>query len=171
MKSRELAQAREARKKLWVSRLSNASNLAQDFFWMTSAIAVLYYTNFFLVIWESDAVNRLFFGFSLLGFGIFATITVYASFFTGKHDIIEVVAPNLIPIATAVGVFTYICAHVAFWPVWGWMTPLILFVQMFGYMIAGSYMPRGNLGSGLYLLLFVALASSHYMIPHSGVLH
>lgn len=77
----------------------------------------------------------------------------------------------MIPIATAVGFISYISAHAAFWPVWGWLTPLILCVMMFGYLMAGSFMPRGHLGSALFVSLFVAAALSAHYIPHEGHLH
>lgn len=170
-RSQEWWDAREARKKIWVDRLNYLTNRLHAIVWVALAIVVVYYSNFFLVIWESTKVNRLFFGFTLMSFSVFGIMTLYAAFVLPQNEEIEVTAPRLVPVASAVGGFCYLCAHIAFWPVWGWYTPAILISLMIGYLMAGTFAPKGNFGSVLILAIFIGACISYHYIPHQGLLH
>ncbi|CAG9316993.1 unnamed protein product [Blepharisma stoltei] len=171
MKSQDCKEARDARKKLWVERLTYLNGRLQALAWVAGAVAVLYYTNFFYVAWENEMVNRFFFALTLITFGIYSSMIIYASFFLPTYEPVEVTAPRLIPVATAIGVLCFICAHIAFWPVWGLLTPGILITLMIGYLMAGSFLPKSSLGSVLFLGLFIGAAITSRYIPHKGLLH
>ena len=162
---------REERKRKWVGRLTRMGDHAHHLFWMAAAIAVLYYSNFFTVIFTHSGVNPLFFALTLMGFGIFASMTLYALFGLPRDEDIEVVAPRLIPTATAIGFTTFMSALIAFWPVWGWYTPLMLVVMLMGYLMSGQVMPGGSAGTVLFMLVFLLAVLSGYVIPHEGLLH
>jgi len=171
MKSKEWLEAREARKKMWVERLNYMSRRCHAAAWAIGAALVLYYTNFFYVIFNSPQVNSLFFGVTLTCFGVFASLTLFASFGLPKHEEIEVTAPRLIPVASAVAMMMYLSSHIAFWPVWGWYTPAIIAVLTIGFMMAGTFLPKGTPGSVLVVVLFVASVSSSKYISHEGLWH
>lgn len=162
---------RDERKRKWVARLNRLGDRGHQLFWMAAAIAVLYYSNFFTVIFTHAGVNPVFFAVTLIGFGLFASMTLYAVFGLPQDEEIEVVAPRLVPTATAVAFTTFLTALIAFWPVWGWYTPLIMLVLLMGMLMSGQLMPSGTPGSVLFLLLFVLAMLSGYAIPHEGLLH
>lgn len=166
-----IQESREERKKLWVNRLSYLSGRLEALAWIIGSIIMLYYTNFFYVAWESDQVNRLFFSITLITFGVYSSMITYASFFLPSYEEIEVTAPRLIPVATAVMCVCYVCAHIAFWPVWGLYTPGILASLVIGYLMAGSFMPKNKFGSIIFLATFIGAALSSHYIPHEGLLH
>ncbi|OMJ95639.1 hypothetical protein SteCoe_884 [Stentor coeruleus] len=171
MKSAEWYKAREARKKKWVARLNYLSDRVQAVLWVLGAIFVIYYSNFFHVMWESEKINSLFFGISLVTFGIFTSMTIYASFALPNFEDIEVVAPRLIPVASMFGFICFMSSLIAFWPVWGWYTPLMLITMLMGYLMAGSFLPKSTFGSVLFLVMFIGSALSSRYIPHEGLLH
>jgi hypothetical protein len=53
----------------------------------------------------------------------------------------EIYCPNMIPIATAIGVSSYILFIVAFWPVWGLLSPLIITIELFGLIFICHFIP------------------------------
>ena len=171
MRSEEWYRARETRKKKWVARLNYLTDRFHAVAWVLATIFVIYYSNFFLVIWESKLVNSLFFSISLICFGIFFSMTIYATFVLPSFEDVEVTAPKLIPVASSTGFICFLSCLIAFWPVWGWYTPLMLCTMLMGYLMAGSFMPKGNFGSAAFLILIVGSGFSSHYIPHQGLLH
>ena len=171
MKSEVWHNARETRKQKWVARLNYLTDRIQSITWILATIFVIYYSNFFLVIWENERVNSLFFSIVLITFGIFASMISYAAFSIKNIDDIEVTTPRLIPVASTAGFLCFISSLVAFWPVWGWYTHLMLITMVMGYLMAGSFIPKGHLGSIIFLILFVGSGFSSRFIPHQGLLH
>jgi hypothetical protein len=171
MKSSEWYRSREERKKKWVGRLNHLSDRIHSIFWVLASVLTIYYSNFFYNIWENEKMNSLFFALSLISFGIFSSLTIYASFLVPSFDDIEVTSPKLIPTATLFGFICFNSTLIAIWPVWGWYSPLMLVTMMMGYLMAGTFMPKGNTGSVLYLIFLVGSFFSSRFIPHQGVLH
>jgi hypothetical protein len=98
-------------------------------------------------------------------------MTLYVTFVLQDFDEIEVIAPKLVPVASTVGFIAFISAIIAFWPVWGWYTPCMMFVMMMGYLMAGSFMPKGQFGSIVFLMVFIGSVFSSRFIAHQGLLH
>lgn len=171
MKSTASLASREQRKQLWVNRLNNIGDKARSLAWVAAAVFIVYYTNFFSVIWENSKVNTLFFSISLISFGIFFSMILYASFVIANVEDIEIIAPRIIPTASLFGFCCFMSSLVAFWPVWGWYTPAILFTMLMGYLMAGTFVPKGKIGSVAYLVLIMGSGLSGYYIPHGGFLH
>lgn len=171
MKSAEWYKSREERKQKWVARLNHLSDRLHSIFWVFLSVATIYYSNFFYNLWQNPQINTLFFSISLTSFGIFSTLTIYATFFTPSFDDIEITSPNLIPTATIFGFICFNSTLIAIWPVWGWYSPLMLITLMMGYLMAGTFLPKGNIGSALYLFLLIGSFFSSRIIPHSGLLH
>ena len=171
MRSAEWYRAREERKGKWVARLNYLTDRIHAVAWVLATIFVVYYSNFFFNIWQNPKVNTLFFSIALITFGIFASIAIYVSFAMKNIDDVEVTAPRIIPVATMIGFICFNTSLIALWPVWGWYTPLMLFTMLMGYLMAGSFLPKGNIGSVAFLLLMAGSAMSSRYIPHEGLLH
>jgi hypothetical protein len=171
MKSPEWYKAREARKKKWVGRLNYLTDRIHGIIWVLAGILVIYYSNFFLVIWENEKVNNLFFSIALITLGIFCSMTVYATFLMPSIEDIEVVAPRLIPMASVIGFMSFISTLIAVWPIWGWYTPGMLFTMLMAYLMSGSFMPKNSLGSLGFMILFIGSGFSGHFISHKGLWH
>merc|ERR1719253_793706 len=57
----EALSEREIAKKKWVKRLNWVWRKITAAFWVAAACGMIYWTNFFRVIWESPKVNRTYF--------------------------------------------------------------------------------------------------------------
>ena len=171
MRTLECQKAREERKQKWVGRLSYLLERTYATAWVMAAIFTIYYSNFFLQIWENEKIATLFLAIALVTFGIFFSMTIYAAFVMPNFDDAEVVAPRLIPTMTLIGFISYNSLMIAMWPVWGWYTIPILFIMFMGYLMAGSFMPKGKIGSIAFLMLLIGSGISSNYIPHQGLLH
>lgn len=163
--------AREERKQKWVGRLSYLLERLHATIWVLAAVFIVYYSNFFLQIWANEKVNSLFLSIALVAFGVFISMTLYAAFVMANFEDVEVVAPRFIPITSMAGFISYNSIMIAMWPVWGWFTFPILFVMFMGYVTAGSFMPKGKIGSIGYLVLVFGSGLSSNFIAHQGLLH
>ena len=95
-------------------------------------------------------------------------LAIYLPFIAGIEEDWETYCPSIIPVMSVSGLATAVLTLVALWPVWGWLTPLILIVLFMGYTMVLTLMPSGFIGTLLsWLLIFAASATSHY-IPHEG---
>jgi hypothetical protein len=53
----------------------------------------------------------------------------------------EIYCPNMIPASTALGVSSYVLMMIAFWPVWGLLTPLLLTIMLIGFLFSSHFIP------------------------------
>lgn len=53
----------------------------------------------------------------------------------------EIYCPNMIPMATAFGVSSYLLFIISFWPVWGLLSPLIITIELFGLIFVVHFVP------------------------------
>ena len=70
-------------------------------------------------------------------------LTVYLPRVKGLTDSSawEVYCPAVIPTMTAVGVLSFVLAIRATWPVWGFLSPLVLSIQCLGMLFALHFVP------------------------------
>ena len=154
-----------------ISTLDYIFNKLSWGFWVGVAGVTLYLSNFFLVIWEHSQVNQEFFGLTLILFGLFSSLLIYASFGVPAGVEIEDAVPYIIPTMTVIGVACFITSHAAFWPVWGWWTPPIILLILNGYLNAAHFTPKNSLGSIVFIAYVVIGLLSWRVIPHAGHLH
>ena len=57
----------------------------------------------------------------------------------------------------------------ALWPIWGFLTPIIMFILFMGATMAMIFLPPGMLGTLLFWSLIVFLATASHLIPHEAV--
>jgi len=55
------------------------------------------------------------------------------------------------------------------WPVWGWLTPILMFVIWMGGMMFMSFLPGGHIGSLLFWAIMLFLVFMSHLIPHEPV--
>jgi hypothetical protein len=137
---------------------------------------LVYYSNFFKVLYQHSQVDAGYFYTSLslyLGaVGVMLYLCVYLPHF--KHieeDKWDSYCPNMIPLASFLGVTGMITLVICVWDVWGWLSiPLILFIKL-GFVMTAHFAPSGTLGSIVFIVLLLGLIFSGFYIEHEGYLH
>mmetsp|Transcript_65257 Transcript_65257/g.199631 ORF Transcript_65257/g.199631 Transcript_65257/m.199631 type:complete len:223 (-) Transcript_65257:43-711(-) len=170
----ELSERDIARKK-WVKRLNWIWRKITAAFWVSLACFMIWWTNFFRVIWESPLVNRtyfymalacLMFNMTLLGY-----LAIWCAAIKGIEEPWETHNPKAIPVMAVVGFATVCLFFFAFWPVWGFMTIIIQLVFFLGFLNAGHFLPSGTPGSVLMFVIFFGAFFTSELIPHEGLAH
>ena len=113
--------------------------------WCILAGVTLVSTDFLVVIFESDKVNRLYFNLALICIAINTVIGFYLCIYVpyiARIDLPwEVYCPRMIPALTIIGTLCGVLLLKALWPVWGFLTPLILTSLGMGAMFSLHFMP------------------------------
>ncbi|XP_061778495.1 transmembrane protein 128 [Nerophis ophidion] len=104
-------------------------------FWIVVSISVTYYVDFFGNILENDNIKSWWFNVGVLllsiCLGLAMFCIVYLEGFRGiRHYDQEY--PAIPPITTAAFIAASCSLNIALWPVWSFLTPLILFTQFMG---------------------------------------
>lgn len=171
---KNLSERDRARKK-WVKRLNWVWKKITAAFWVAAAIGLMWYTNFFRVIWESPLVNRTYFylAFTCLFFNMSMIfyLAVWCSVVKKIETPWETYQPKAIPVMAIVGVCTVFLFFFAFWRVWGFLTLVMQTVFFLGYINAGQFLPSGNIGSILMFVIFFGAFLTSELIPHEGLAH
>ncbi|XP_072042050.1 transmembrane protein 128-like [Amphiura filiformis] len=139
-KLRERAEANEEE----VEKPFSPYNL-QTIFWILATFAIFYYTDFIDAIKVDPRVNRpwLYSGALLIGVNI--TIGFYLIVICSwirKIEDWEIHAPIAIPMATTTFIMGGLCVNIALWPVYGFLTPLMLFTVFMGFVVLVSLLPN-----------------------------
>ncbi|KAM6077047.1 transmembrane protein 128 [Chlamydotis macqueenii] len=110
-------------------------------FWISASIAVTYYFDFLKTIKETIQADSWWFasGICLLTacLSVAFYCILYLEWYCGIEDY-DTRYPALIPITTATFIAAAICFNIALWPVWSFMTPLLLFIQFMGVVMLVS---------------------------------
>lgn len=110
---------------------------------------------------------------TLLCLGLNMAIMLYVTLIMplkGLEADIEKV-PKLIPILTVSGLLLPIFLTLAIWPVWGFLSPLYIFILSFGFIFALTFLPDGKCGTIMFWVLMVATATLSHTLPHEGHEH
>ncbi|XP_061848910.1 transmembrane protein 128 isoform X2 [Colius striatus] len=134
--SRGQAESAAVEKKKPLTRLNIHSA-----FWILSSIAVTYYFDFYKAVKETLQADSwwLASGSFLLAACLSLALycILYLEWYCGIKDY-DAQYPALIPITTAAFIAAAICFNVAFWPIWSFITPVLLFVQFMGVVMLVS---------------------------------
>jgi hypothetical protein len=79
---------------------------------------------------------------------------------------IEEYNPRLIPVITVFGVVGVVSLLVAIWPVWGWTSLVIFFLMWKGFFEVEMFLPDGDLGGLLFILVNLLAVFSYKIIGH-----
>ena len=142
--------------------------------WVIVAAVTIYYSNFFHHLFKNPNINEFFFQLSMTGYTMIVCLMVFSTFImpriAGTSDI-EEYNPKLVPIGAAVGFISVISLIIAIWPVWGWWSLLIFIVLWKGFFGLSVFLPPGDLGNALFLLINAGSVLSFYIIEHEGYFH
>lgn len=110
-------------------------------FWILASIAVTYYFDFFKSIKETIQADSWWFasGSCLLAacLSVAFYCIIYLEWYRGIEDY-DVQYPVLIPITTVTFIAAAVCFNVALWPIWSFITPVVLFIQFMGVVMLVS---------------------------------
>jgi hypothetical protein len=135
-----------------------------------------YYSNFFKVLYEHSQIDSGYFYTSLslyLGaIGVMIYLCFYLPYFKNiDEDKWDSYCPNMIPLATFLGVAGMVTLVICVWDVWGWISiPLILLIKL-GFVMTAHFAPGGVLGNLIFTVILIGLILSGYYIDHEGYLH
>jgi len=171
----DLDTERDRARKKWVKRLDWVWTKLSAMFWVGSAIVMIWYTNFFRVIWESPLVNRPYFNiaFACLFFNIslLAYVVIWCNMILGIEEPWETYCPRVAPVMAVAGCATGAFFLMALWRVWGFLTILIQLTLFLGFLNSGHFLPSGGLGALLMFAIFFGAFFTSEMIPHEGMAH
>ncbi|KAM3831430.1 transmembrane protein 128 [Vipera latastei] len=110
-------------------------------FWILSSIAITYYVEFFKTVKEIIQKES---GWFVLGSCLLAVslsvafyCIIYLEWYHGIADY-ETSYPTLVPITTACFIAAAVSFNISLWPVWSFLTPLVLFIQFMGIVMLVS---------------------------------
>mmetsp|Transcript_7022 Transcript_7022/g.8748 ORF Transcript_7022/g.8748 Transcript_7022/m.8748 type:complete len:166 (-) Transcript_7022:199-696(-) len=129
------------------SRAERISDKIQAFLWVCAATAVAHYTSTPQTLLSSPLINRPIFNVAVVLLGINTVLMMYLAVYLPRFRGIknasawEVYCPRVIPIMTGVGIVASFLLIRATWPVWGFLSPLILGVEFLGFLFALHFVP------------------------------
>ncbi|XP_061439949.1 transmembrane protein 128 [Rhineura floridana] len=110
-------------------------------FWILASIATTYYVEFFKTVKEVIQQESWWFVLGSCLLVISLSVAFYCIIYLEWYCRIEdydASYPALIPITTASFIAAAICFNVSLWPVWSFLTPLVLFTQFMGIVMLVS---------------------------------
>ena len=141
--------------------------------WIGLAALIVYKTNFARQLWENENISELFMNLTLVCLGINMSIMMYVTLIMplrGLEPDIDKV-PNLIPVLSLSGVLMPVFLTLAVWPIWGFLTPIYIFILCMGYLFSMTFLPNGKCGTLIFWVLTVAGATLSHKLPHEGHEH
>ena len=72
---------------------------------------------------------------------------------------------------TIVGVLLPVFLILAIWPIWGFLSPVYIFIMTMGYIFVLTFLPGGKIGVVLFWVLTIGVATFSHLIPHAGHEH
>ena len=115
--------------------------------WVVAAILVGRWTNFVKVILSDERVVRPILHLCFVGLGINTVMLLYLTVYLPKVKKItdsaawDVYCPRVVPSMTFVAIVTGFFMIRATWPVWGFLAPLILGIELLGSLFALLFVP------------------------------
>ena len=116
--------------------------------WVAASVIVFHYSHTSSVLFDSDsAAVRPLLQIAAVGFGVNTVLTAYLTLYLplakglNSSDVWPVYCPRVIPTMTVVAICTGIVLMRAVWPVYGFLSPLILAVEALGCLFALQFIP------------------------------
>ena len=79
--------------------------------------------------------------------------------------------PQLVPILTITGLLFPLFLTIAVWPIWGFWTLPYMFILSMGGFFSLFFLPGGLIGTLLFWVLLLAIATLSHELPHAGHEH
>jgi len=135
----------EEAKKQRAERIEKLNSKLHALFWVLCACGILYATDLPRVAFTDERVNRLSLNLAVVcftaNFGIVLYLTLYLPLIAKVTAPWEVYCPNMIPTATGLGFACVVLLMVAFWPVYGLITPLLIAILLMGFLFVAHFVP------------------------------
>lgn len=134
-------------KKKHAERVERIQTKIHALIWVSLAVATVYYTDFIKVILTDKRINRMPLNLSIVSMVIVVAILVYLCVYLPIFEKIrdyrmwDIHCPNMIPMLTGAGASCIVSLVVAMWPVWGLLSPLLVFFLMMGFMFLAHFIP------------------------------
>jgi hypothetical protein len=142
----EEAENPEEDKKKQAERIERITAKIHALFWVILSALICYYTDIITIITMDDGkVIRSALNLAIIcimtNICIIFYLTIYLPFFMRINTPWEIYCPRMIPASTALGVLSIISAIVAFWPLWGLLTPLVIMTLCMGILFSTHFIP------------------------------
>mmetsp|Transcript_44427 Transcript_44427/g.114966 ORF Transcript_44427/g.114966 Transcript_44427/m.114966 type:complete len:188 (-) Transcript_44427:117-680(-) len=129
--------------------LKELRNKIEAVAWVLAAAGVAVYgdgeADMLHIVLHHASVKRdwLFFGLAMVGVNvaIFLYLAVWLNVVRGVAGEWEEAAPMAIPIGTCAGLIACFAFMVALWPIWSFLTPILLFVLFMGFIMSAHFWP------------------------------
>ena len=127
--------------------------------WVLAAFFVAKWTDFFSVVLTSDRPNRTLLRLAMIGIGINTSLVIYLTIYLPKVKKItdssawSVYCPRVIPTMTLVGIVSFLLSLRALWPVWGFLAPLVVGVELMGALFGLHFVPLPNFSFWVEIML------------------
>jgi hypothetical protein len=140
------------------------------------AIAVIYFSNFFKIIFEHPGIDLSYLYLSIISYTASLCIIFYLSFYLPyfkkiHEDQWDSYCPNMIPITTICGILGVVFLISAIWDVYRWYSiPMVLIIN-WGMVMTAHFAPGNVIGDFIFFSLLAGALISGYYIEHNGYLH
>jgi len=133
-------------KKVQAKHVERIQAKVHAFVWVALAIGSMYYVDFVDVAMNNDKVRRGCLNASVVclvcNLCLLCYLIIYLPLFESIHSQMwDIHCPNVIPILTVLGLSTIVLLNIAFWPVWGLLTPVLIFFMTMGFLLVGHFIP------------------------------
>ena len=142
----ETTESEEANKKKRGERIDRIMAKLHALVWVVFSIGIIWYTNLLNVAYSDERVNRYSLNFAVVCFvanmGIVLYLTLYLPLVLKVTDVPwEIYCPHLIPISTILGLLVVFLLIIAFYPIYGMLTPLIMGIMLMGFLFSTHFLP------------------------------
>ena len=135
----------EEGKKKQAERIDRITAKLHAGLWVVLSIVLLVYTNLLNVAYSDARVNRYSLNAAIACFvanmGIVLYLTLYLPLVLKVTAPWEIYCPHLIPISTALGLLVVFLFVVAFYPIYGMLTPLLIGILLMGFLFSTHFLP------------------------------
>lgn len=126
-------------------RIERITEKVHSAFWVGLSIIILYYTNIINQAFHDERVQGIALTLAIICFTINICLVIYSTIWLPLVVKIrvptEIYAPKIIPLSAALGVSTIILFMYAFWPIYGFLTPLLIMILTLGLLFSTHFIP------------------------------
>ncbi|XP_030841330.1 transmembrane protein 128 isoform X2 [Strongylocentrotus purpuratus] len=144
MDPKKLEEMQKKRDEEEEARVTSPYNI-QTVFWILASIAIFKLTDFVPAMFYDSAVKKtwLYIGAGFIGINMaIALYLIIVCSWIRKITDWEKHSPSAVPIATCSFVSGTLCINIALWPVYGFLTPVLLFTLFMGFIVIVSLLPN-----------------------------
>lgn len=121
------------------TRTEIIGNKIHALIWIAAAVGICYCLDILNIILENEAISRPHLYLAAICLGVNSVLTFYLCWIACVPW--DVYCPKVIPAMTGVGLLCAFLMIRAFWPVWGFLTPIILGIVTMGGIFSFHFIP------------------------------